>query len=26
VLGSALPDWQDDVVATVHRVLETHET
>ncbi len=26
VLGSALPDWQDDVVATVHRVLETQES
>ena len=26
VLGRPLPDWQDDVVATVHRVLETQES
>jgi len=26
VLGSALPDWQDDIVATVHRVLEIQES
>ena len=26
VLGSTLPDWQDEVVATVHRVLETQES
>jgi len=26
VLGRPLPDWQDEVVATVHRVLETQES
>jgi dTDP-4-dehydrorhamnose reductase len=26
VLGNKLPDWQDDVIATVHQVVETQES